>query len=394
MNDFDTLVSRVEQIELPPGTREKHLARISQAMLQTGPTTPAAALPAVDVPVARSHSLSATVLAGAAVVAILAGAWLGFSPDRPAATTPPLAATGSAPSSQGPTTSTKPGQETNVLTGPGTAAELAGLLHIPAADAAAGLTRLAALADRTGGALDPANSEFQDIAGDLGVSPSALDDALVHIKASAVAADPSLARKPGAPAGGNSPKSKTLTAADTGSEMLTAPETVAELASLLHVSTADAKSGLVRIAALAQQGGGRVDPTTAAFRVIAASLGSTPANLEAALTTVKASAGPDASADKTARPANSAATAAKGKAPASSTGDADLLTDPTTATRLAQILNIPPAAARAGLTRLAALAQTSGGLSPRAQKFRDIATDLHVTSTALNDALGRIKNNN
>ncbi len=397
MDDFDTLVSRVERIELPAGTRDKHLARIGLAVLQAGGAHAAAPPPAVGGPVRRSHSVPATVLAAAAVVAILAGAWVGFAPDRPSAATPPLAGASSSATSQAPEPVTRPAKEFNLLTAPGSAALLAGLLHISAADAGAGLTRLAALAERTGGALDPANPDFQVIAHDLGVSPAALDDALTHIKAAAVAADPALGRKTGGSADRESAQPKAPGAVDTGSDLLTAPETVAKLGSLLHVSTEAAKAGLAKIAALAQQGGGKVDPTTAAFRAIATSLGSTPAGLDTALATIKASAGADNSADTKVKPANSAATPkrSKDKAPGSSTGDADLLTLPATATSLAHLLDITPAAARTGLARLAALADHSaGGLSPKSQQFRTIATDLRVTPTELNEALRTIKTGN
>ena len=306
MDDFDTLVSRVEQIELPPGTRDKHLARIDRAMLQARSAPVPASLPAVDAPVHRNRRVAATILSAAAVGAILAGAWLGFTLNRPAPATPPLAASSSSSSSQAPKSSTEPVEEFNVLTAPGTAAELAGLLHISAADAEAGLTRLAALAGRTGGALDPVNAEFQDIAADLGVNPRALDDALTHIKAASLAADPSLARKPTDPAHRDSGQPKAPSATDTGSDLLTAPETVAKLASLLHVSPAAATSGLAKIAALARQHDGAVDPTTPAFGDIASSLGSTPAALDAALAKIKSSASSaDQSADKIAKPANS-----------------------------------------------------------------------------------------
>ena len=390
MDNFDTLVSRIERIELPPDTRDKHLARISQAMLQPGPPTAATSLDAIDAPARRSHRVPATVLAAAAVAAIVAGAWLAFTPDRPTATTMP-AASSSAPSSQAPKASTEPEEGFNVLTAPGTAAELAGLLDISATDARASLTRLAALAEGTGGALDPANAQFLAIAADLGVTPAALDNALKRIKFAAVAADPSLARKT-AIHENTQPKARGAT--DTGSDLLTTPETAAKLATLLHVSPTAAKAGLAKIAALARQNDG-IDPTTPAFGDIATSLGSTPSDLDAALARIKASAGNDYSADKTAKPVKSADSAkSTGKPAGSSTGDSDLLTAPATAARLAQLLDITPAAARAGLSQLETLAQHSGGgLSPKSQQFRDIAADLHITPSALNEALGRIKAN-
>ena len=58
MDDLDILFSRIEQLELPPGTRETHLARIARA---TGrePGSTAAADPIVDLPVRRRHTTAA-----------------------------------------------------------------------------------------------------------------------------------------------------------------------------------------------------------------------------------------------------------------------------------------------------------------------------------------------
>ena len=86
MDDLDILFSRIEQLELAPGTREAHLTRITEATGREAGATRAAE-PIVELPVRRRHT-AAAVLTGAAVVGIVTGAWILFAPHQYPATTP------------------------------------------------------------------------------------------------------------------------------------------------------------------------------------------------------------------------------------------------------------------------------------------------------------------
>src|SRR3954452_1096514 len=87
MDDLDTLLSRVEELELPPGTRAAHIARISRASSHgVRRTHPAGQLG--EVPERRRHTASAMVLTGAAVVVIMAGAGVLANTEHGASTAP------------------------------------------------------------------------------------------------------------------------------------------------------------------------------------------------------------------------------------------------------------------------------------------------------------------
>jgi hypothetical protein len=376
MDDLDILFSRIEQLELAPGTREAHLTRITQATGREACATRAAD-PIVELPVRRRHT-AAAVLTGAAVVAIVTGAWILFAPHQSPATTP-MTQPASSPSTpttiEGKTPATTP-DGPNLLTAETSATELAEILHISPAAAHAGLIRLAALVDPAGG-LDPTSDGFHAVAADLGTTAAALEQALIRIKADANPLGTGSVIKP---AGG----SKTDGSSSAGPNLLTAPNSVAELAGVLHIPTAAARTGLTRLAALADRGG-HLDGTDPQFRAIAADLGTTPTALNAALAHVKASAAGTPAAD-TAKSGSPSVGATKGPL-----GQADLLTAPGTAAGLAKLLHISPAAATAGLARLAALANQENGLNPTSHQFTDIAADMGTTATALKAALGHLK---
>ncbi len=388
MDDLDTVVSRIEHVDLPAGTRELHLKRITRALHHNQATAAPAGRPAAEIPTGRRRTTPVTVLAGAAVAAIVTGVWFLFTPTQPATTTAPSASPASSPTA---TAETKPGPEPSPLTDPGAAAELAGLLHITPTAAKAGLTRLAALADQTGGRLDPANAQFGAVATDLGVTAAALDTALTRLKASAAADYPASGAKPAGSPDRTGPD--TTPSGPAGSNILTTEATTTELAGLLHITSTAAKAGLTRLAALADQTGGRLDPKTAQFRDIAADLGTTPTDLDSALAHIKAGAA-DADPASTAKAKAAAALAGKGatnRAPESVPADRDVLTDPTTATQLSATLHVTPAAARTALTRLATLSEQQKGLNPSSAAFRDVATNLGTTPATLTQVLRQIK---
>ena len=384
MDDFDTLVSRIEHVDLPVGTRAVHLDRITQALHQGHLGGAPAGGPDADGPAGRRRTVPAAVLVGAAVVAIVTGAWFLFTPAGPAATTAPMASPTSSASTQATAAAQPLDPEPGPLTAPGAATELAGLLHITPTAAQPGLTRLAALADQNDGRLDPTTAQFGAIATDLGVTPDALEAALTQLKTSYAADHPATGAKPAGTF--DSTKPETQAPGPAGADLLTTPATATEFAGLLHISSTAAKAGLNRLATLADQTGGRLDPKTTQFRDIAADLGTTPSALDAALVQIKAAAAAHYPATK-AKTAGGPAGKASGTAPA----DSDALTDPATATQLAATLHVTPAAARTALTRLAALSKQHHGLNPTATAFRDIATDLGATPAGLTHALREIK---
>ena len=383
MDDLDILFSRIEQLELPPGTREIHLARIARATVdEPGFTT--VADPSVDVPVRRRHTTAAAppvrrghgiaaVLTGAAVVAIVAGAWFLFAPEQDPVAPPLTQPTGS--SSTPTTVAGKTLNGSNLLTSDASATELAGILHISQAAARAGLARLAAQADQATG-LDPASDGFRAIAADLGTTPAALQQALISIKAHAggLGIGPATTQYVG-------PKS--IGTASAGPDLLTAPNSAAKLAAILHISTSDAQAGLARLATLAQQAG-HLDPTDARFVTIATDLGTTPSALIDALGRLKAAAAGNVA------PGDVVNSSAGQKLPPPP-GQSDLLTAPGTASRLATLLHISPSAAKTGLARLAALADQ---VAPTSPNFQRIATDMGTTPDALAQALKQLKAGN
>ena len=371
MDDLDILFSRIEQLELPPGTRETHLARIARA---TGrePGSTAAAEPIVDLPVRRRHTTAAALLTGAAVVAIVTTAAFLFVPSQtPVApmTQPTTTQATAATSSSGP----------NLLTAESSATELANILHISPAAAHAGLARLAALVDPSGN-LDPNSEGFHSVAVDLGTTPAGLDQALTQIKAAANPSDTGhdIKQPDGTKAAGSS---------TAGTDLLTAPGSVVKLAAILNISQTDARTALTGLAALVDQAG-RLDDTTPQFRTIATQIGTTPAALTAALARLKASA-TNVTADDSAKSKSLSA-----GQPTKGSGQGDLLTAAGTADRLAQLLHISSATAKSGLTQLIALADRDHGLNPTSQEFTTIATDIGTTPAALTEALRQLKMGN
>jgi hypothetical protein len=98
MDDFDTLVSRIEHVDLPARAREAHLERISRSLDNQHPSNGSATRADVHAPVRRGGTTQAATLAGAAVITIVTGACLVFTPVRPPAATAPMASpVGSAP---------------------------------------------------------------------------------------------------------------------------------------------------------------------------------------------------------------------------------------------------------------------------------------------------------
>ena len=277
MDDLDTLFSRIEQLDLPAGTREAHLSRIARATGGTSRPAQSAGQVAVP-PMRRQRTARPTVLAGVAVIAIVTGAWFLFTPAQ----RPTTASMTQPPSASKTTTSTKPVSPPDgrsLLTAQHSAAELAYILHISPAAAHAGLTRLAALIGPAG-RLDPTTKQFRAVAADLGTTPTALNAALIRIKASAIA--PGSTKSTGA----SNPRAAKEHIGQ--ADLLTAPGTAAQLAKLLHISPAEAKTGLARLAALAHQEDG-LNPTSRPFRMIAADIGTTPTALNQALRDLKTS---------------------------------------------------------------------------------------------------------
>ncbi len=376
MDDFDTLVSRIEHVDLPVGARELHLKRIGQSLDHHHQSGRSAGRADVHVAVRRRGTTQAATLVGAAVITIVTGACLLFTPARPPAATAPMASPVS--SAHAPTAQpTSPA--VGLFTAPRVAAQFAALLHISPAAAVDGLGRLATLAHQAGGSLDPAGPQFHAIAADLGVASDALAKALTDIKASAAIDDPASIAKPRGTA--DVKPLTTKTSGPAGAD-LTSSGTVKELAQLLHVSTTAAHKGLTDLATLAHQTGGGLDPNTTRFRDIATELGTTPTALDAALVDVKKAG----IANDPAGNPKTASTAA-----GSSSADSGALMDKAAATRLAATLHVTPVAAQRAVTRLQTLAKDEDGLDPSSTAFHDIANTLGRSPAALIQALRQIK---
>jgi hypothetical protein len=374
MDDLDILFSRIEQLELPTATREVQLARIAQA---TGRKTGDTAVHdhVVNAPVRRRHT-AAALLTGAAVVAIVTAVWIVFAPSQApvTSTTQPASApiTSSAPATAVGKTAMPTAHGPDLLTSAASAGELAKILHISTAAAQAGLLRLTALVDHNG-SLDPTSAAFRAVATDLGTTPAALQQALIKIKMDASPVDSGPVTKQ---AGG-----VTGTASPGGGSLFTAPNAAARLADILHISQSAAQTTLTRLATLAGQAG-PLDPTNPQFGAIAADIGITPAALNSALGSLKASYAPTG--------AQASGSAAASKA-AGHLGQSDLLTAPGAAIKLATLLHISPATAKSGLSQLAVLAAKDHALIPTSQAFKKIAADMGTTPAALMQALGHIK---
>jgi hypothetical protein len=371
MDDLDTLFSRVEDLDLPPGIRDAHLARITAAT-NRGLRHPKRAAALGEPPAHRRHAGSAMVLTGAAVVAIMGGAWFLANTEHPMSQAPmSQAASTPAPSTTTPRTLVSAPDAPNLLTAAGSAALLGDILHISPAAAEAGLARLADMASPATG-LDPTTAQFGAVAKALGTTSSGLEQALADLKARS---------------GGVSAKPvRTEVVASTGSasgtNLLTGSTTVTQLADILHVSSSAASNALAQLAALVGHDGS-LDSTNPQFGKIAAALGTTPAALDGALSRIKASAVGSPSSAKGSKPATPNTARA---------GDGDQLTAPATADRLATLLHVSIGSAKGGLTKLAQLAaQTSGGLDPTTAQFREIAIEIGTTPGALSDALRHIK---
>src|SRR4051812_48831850 len=154
MDDLDTLLSRVEELDLPPGIRDAHIARISAASNRGVRHPKRVAIPG-DPPAHRRHAASAMVLTGAAVVAIMGGAWFLSKTEYPTGTAPMSQAATTAPRADTPPkTLVSAPDGPNLLTAARSAALLADILHISPEAAQAGLAQLADLANPMTG-VDP-----------------------------------------------------------------------------------------------------------------------------------------------------------------------------------------------------------------------------------------------